>query len=325
MQDQLAFASPRLSMPDEAAKEDPISRTNRIAGTVASLFEGRDCIIWIGSGLSIGCGYPDWPSAIEQLCKACIPDKADIRPSRVAEDLMEWAEQCKAANVEEYVKTLGRLFGGLPNVIRTTYALINACPFRYLVTTNFDPCLERVRGPSDPIVTYPDLDLFSAGTRHACVYLHGKARWGTSVDASNLVLARSEFSFAYSHDTSLLPGVLEQLVAHHNLLFVGCRLSEQIVNDTFQRIKNIHERSTKLPPTRKMILLADEQDPEKAKEEEQKLTTLGIEPIRYPLLDKDNLGPEENLHRLLDDVWEKVWLKLRSQSDQFRQEGGLPT
>lgn len=312
-------------MPDHIRQESSVSRLSQTASKIASLFGERDCIAWIGSGISIGSGYPDWPKAIEELCDACIPGKADIKPSDVAEKLMEWAEQCKIANQELYFNTLGRLFGGLPNLIRTTYSLINSCPFRYLVTTNFDPCLEMVRAPGDPIVAYPNLNLFSTITKHTCVYLHGKARWGTAVNAKNLVLARSEFAVAYSNGTSLLPSLLDQLITHHNVLFVGCRLSEQIVHESLQRIKNIQDRFTHLPATRKMILLADENDPERERQQSARLSPLGIEILRYPLINDQDLQPGESPHRMLDDIWEQVWVNLRLPSDPFRQEGGLPS
>jgi hypothetical protein len=55
------------------------------------------------------------------------------------------------------------------------------------------------------------------------------------------------------------------------------------------------------------------------------MASLGIEILRYPLNDGDDLPANANRYRLLDDVWERVWLRLREQSDPFNQEGGLPT
>ena len=312
-------------MENQQPVEDREARIQSIVATLASHFErSRDSIVWIGSGLSIGSGYPDWPEAIKQLSEACITEKADIPPSSVADDLLEWAEQCKAANREEYVKTLGRIFGASPKVIRRTYSLISACPFRFLVTTNFDPCLESVCGRSDSVISYPDMSLFREGSSHTYVYLHGKARWGTKVNAAKLVLAKSDFAVAYSHNSSLLPGALEQLVIRHRILFVGCRLGEPVLRETFKRIKEIQERFTSIPSTKKTILLADAPDEEIAKREAKDMESLGIDILRYPLCEGDE-SPTSDRHRLLDEVWERVWLKLREQSDPYSQEGGLPS
>jgi len=312
-------------MADQQQREEREARIDLAVNSLASFLKGSDeCIAWIGSGLSIDCGYPSWEKAIKELCNACIEGKADIQPSLVADDLLEWAEQCKRANPREYIRTLGRLFGESPHVIRTTYSHIVAYPFRFLLTTNFDPCLETVCGPNNPVIAYPDMNLFVAA-RHASVYLHGKARWSAKENATDLVLAKSEFAKAYSPKRSLLPGALQQLMVGHRILFIGCRLQERILKETFQRIKRIQERLSRTPMKRKLILLPEPQDKKQSDEEEEYMASLGIEVLRYPLDDVNDHGQSASPHRLLDDIWERVWLKLREQPDPFNQKGGLPS
>lgn len=311
-------------MENQQPVEDRAARIQSIVAALASYLErSTDSIVWIGSGLSIGCGYPDWRETLKQLSEACITQKDDIPPSSMKDDPLKWAEQCKRANLEEYINTLGRLFGDFPRVIRTTYNLINSIPFRYFVTTNYDPCLERVCGYSGEVIFYPDM-FFSESSNRTCVYLHGKARHGIKVDATDLVLAKSDFDKAYSHNTSLLPGVLERLVTNHPILFVGCRLEEPALKETLKRIKKIQERFTTRPLSKKMILLADAMDEKTAKKEHREMESLGIEILRYPLCKGDE-SPTSDRHRLLDEVWEQVLLKLRGQSDPYNQEGGLPS
>jgi hypothetical protein len=312
-------------MPNQQQREDREARIDLAANSLAGFLKrSDDCIAWIGSGLSIDCGYPSWETAIKQLCDACIEGKADIQPSLVADDLLVWAEQCKKANRKVYIRTLGHMFGDPVHLIRATYCHIIAYPFRFLVTTNFDPCLETACGPTNPVIAYPDVSLLEA-SRHSSVYLHGKARWNAKVNAADLVLAKSDFAKAYSHNKSLLPGALEQLIVGNRILFIGCRLQERILKDTFQRIRRIQERLSRTPVKRKMILLPDTVDREQSDEEEEYMTSLGIEILRYPLTDDDDFHPSTNRHRLLDDIWERVWLRLREQSDPFNQEGGLPS
>jgi hypothetical protein len=312
-------------MADQEQRENREARIDLVATSLAG-FLGRsdDCIAWIGSGLSIDCGYPSWEVAIKQLCNACIKRKADIRPSMVADDWLEWAEQCKRANQEEYFRTLGRLFGDPPYVIRATYSHITAYPFRFLVTTNFDPCLETACGPANSVIAYPDVNLLVAA-HHASVYLHGKARWSAKVNAANLVLAKSEYAKAYSPQRSLLPGALQQLVVGHRILFIGCRLQESILKETLQRIKRIQEHHSGTPLKRKMILLPDPQDDKQSNEEEEYMASLGIEILRYPLDDVNGHHQLASPHHLLDDILERAGLMRRRQPDQFSEKGGLPS
>src|SRR5208283_3021709 len=128
------------SFPQDHAIE---CRLERLVTLIVSLVSGNEqTMVWIGSGLSMGCGYPGWQAAVEQLCKVCISGKSDIGPSAVGHDLLAWAERCKVENPEKYFETLANLFGTKPGYIRAAYSHICACPFRYLITTNFDSCLE---------------------------------------------------------------------------------------------------------------------------------------------------------------------------------------
>jgi hypothetical protein len=313
-----------MNIADQQQGEDGGARVDFVANSLDGfLRESDDCVAWIGSGLSIDCGYPSWEAAIRELCDACIEGKADIPPSLVADDWLEWAEQCKRANREQYVKTLGRLFGDSPYTIRATYSHLVTYPFRFLITTNFDPCLETACGHNNPVITYPQLPLLGAA-HHTSVYLHGKARWSAKVDASNLVLAKSEFAKAYSPNRSFLPGALQQLMIGHRVLFIGCRLQERLLRETFKRIKRIQE-SCAISPKRRMILLPDVQDERQSDEENAYMVSLGIEILRYPLDDIEDKRPSANPHRLLDVILERVGLMRRRGADPFNQEGGLPT
>ncbi len=311
-------------MPDQQLSEDLEARIERIAKLLDSfLRESDDCVAWIGSGLSIDCGYPSWDAAIRELCDACIEGKSDVPPSLVADDWLEWAEQCKKANREEYTRTLGRLFGDSPYTIRATYAHVVTYPFRFLLTTNFDPCLETACGHNNQVIAYPQLPLLGLAPR-ASVYLHGKARWSARVDATNLVLAKSEFAKAYSPKRSLLTGALQQLMIGHRVLFIGCRLQERLLRETFRRIRRIQE-SCGISPKPRMILLPDTQDERQSGEENEYMASLGIEILRYPVDDVEDKRPSAHPHRLLDDILERVGLMRRRGADPFNQEGGLPS
>jgi len=283
------------------------SRISSLTTSLTDLIqEDPRSMIWIGSGLSIGAGYPSWQTAIERLCAACIPEKFDLPPSLMVTEKLEWAEKCKTANPEMYFQILGELFGWYPTYTRTAYSHICACPFRYLVTTNFDPCLEAARGRSHGIMSYPKL-LFDHGFRHMVVYLHGKALHGNDVDTRNLVFTSSDFEKAYTE--SLLPGLLDQLLIRNSTLFVGCGLQEPVLKRVFARVAKL-QADTSLSPRRKMILLCDRTSAADEQRETDEFQRLGIGVLRYPLA--YGIGPDgrSEPHRYLDQVWARVRTKV---------------
>jgi hypothetical protein len=313
-------------MDDWQKAEDRGAQIDHLVVSLASFFkQSGDCIVWIGSGLSIGCGYPSWTDAIQELCDVCIPGKADIKPSSLANELLEWADVCKATNRDGYLGTLARLFGGPVHFLRAAYLHISACPFRYLVTTNFDPCLEAACTGKHQILAYPNLALLVGRSRQKAIYLHGKARARAHADASTLLLTKTDLDAAYTHGASLLPSALTQLLISNRVVFVGCGLREPVLKKMFECIKQMQESSTSIPLTKKTILLPETQDEERALEEGEYMKSLGIDILRYPLSFETSAHSPRSPHHLLDEVWERVRIKVSPQSNPFSQEGGLPS
>lgn len=301
-------------------QEQQLGIEERVSSLVESLkaliSEDRDVMVWIGSGMSMGCGYPDWQTAIEKLCAACIPEKSDLPPSLMVRQKLDWADKCKAANREKYLETLGQLFGNRARYTRTAYSDICACPFRYLVTTNFDPCLERARGGMQGIMSYPQLALLNHGFTNMVVYLHGKARHGEIIDATNVVLANSDFETAYAPTRSLLPGALQQLLISHSTIFVGCGLEEPVLQRIFTKIAAIHA-DTSLP-ARKKVIIFPERSPELEEREARKMRKLDIDILRYPL---DATASRDDRHRYLDEVWARIRTEITQNRQAISRQG----
>lgn len=281
----------------------------------------NNCLIWIGSGLSIGCGYPGWRDAIEALCRACIPDKADVRPSDSASELLNWAEQCKAAAPEKYFEVLANLFGSIPQSLTPAYSNICACPFRYYITTNYDPCLQTASNPQQHVLAYPDLALTRTRASQTVVYLHGRARSGNQVSAHDLLLTTQDLTRAYS--ASLIPSTLDQLLIAHRTIFVGCGLHEPVLKSAFRHIKLIHSNHPTLPLMKKTIMLPETPDNELEREQSLEMQDLGIEILRYPLDEDDPKFPARR-YRPLDEIWASVRTRLSQAPHPFNQKGGIP-
>lgn len=303
-------------------QEEQYEIEERISSLVESLKSlitaSGDVMVWIGSGMSIGCGYPDWQTAIEKLCAVCIPEKSDLPPSLMVSERLKWAAKCQEANREKYLETLGDLFGNRQRLTRAVYSDICACPFRYLLTTNFDPCLERASGRLDKVMAYPRLVLPNDGYARMVVYLHGKVRHGEKIDATNVVFTSADFDNAYTPGRSLLPGVLQQLLIRHATIFVGCGLEEPVLQRAFTEIAAIHANTT-LPPQQKTII-SPERSPDQEEQEENKMRNLGVNILRYPL---DSTAASPDRHRYLDEVWSRVRTEIAHSWQPISHQGAF--
>jgi hypothetical protein len=301
----------------EKQKHEAQLRLDELVKTVASFISPvGETVVWIGSGLSVGCGYPGWSDAVEALCEVCIPGKADITPSMLGQELLTWAQRCKDADPEEYTKTLERLFSGYPKSLRTAYSSICGCPFRFLVTTNFDYCLAMASGREDGILTYPDIRLLPNHSTSTVVYLHGRARNGSVVDASALLFTANELDDAYAK--SFIPSTLHSLLGSFPCIFVGCGLEEAVLENLFAHLKGIHKH-TRIPEQKKVILLPEEPDSNRRDAQFKKMQELGVEILRYPL---DEAAPCQNRYHYLDEIWAMVRDEIRQskESQLLREE-----
>jgi SIR2-like domain len=289
---------------DEQIAQPPIEgRIDDIANQLTSIIRlSPHVMIWIGSGLSMGCGYPDWQGAIEKLCLACIPGKSDIPPSALADDLLQWAAQCKATDPDKYFAALVDMFGRTPHVIRSAYSHICSCGFRYLITTNFDPCLETASVKHSDLLAYPDLFLPNASQDYTLLYLHGKVRSHTPASARSVVFTSEDMESAYTLP-SLIPSVLHILLTSQNTIFVGCGLREPVLQGVFKMVKSFHP-SVSTRKFKRWILLPDAEGILRDQQDEY-MEELGITPIRFPV--DDNYSADLTLnYRFLDDIWERV-------------------
>lgn len=252
------------------------------------------CVGWIGSGLSVPCGYPSWEQAVERLCVVCLVGKnvpATNDPAR----LIDLAEDCRQANRDVYFATLAELYGNTTIQVPVTYVHLGNLPLHGLVTTNIDPLLYQSTGPRR-LIAYPEGLYLSDVTPEAVVYLHGIARRNGKPDGSRVVFSRTEFENAYSRHS--LPDCLAQMLGRYRTLFIGCRLGEKYIDDIFQRVKRIYDAHPEVRRTERRILLADSVDDAFKKAQESRLAQIGITVIRYPAIDQDHIGLAEVLENV---------------------------
>lgn len=281
------------------------------------------CIAWIGSGLSKGV-YPGWEETVNELCVACGVQSLKSGEQSIADRLIDKAEECKRANLEEYKNTLANLFGRQPVYNRFAFDyLVNLRFLKGIVTTNFDPLLSvtaTTHGNND-IYAYPSLPVSKIGENSCPIfYIHGLARQGHMPNGNNLILARSDFNQAYN---GIVRSFLDQLLTYYDLLFLGCRLKEPAIHDTFQRVHDIHMQiksaNMEVPLAQRFILhptlqrkdltnstdLKKDLEEEKKHDEEKRFKEMGIEVIPYEPRDLQVHGEVEEILESLCNLAKK--------------------
>src|SRR5262245_58605428 len=111
-----------IVLPDTAPVE--------IAQALWKLIDGKNCIAWIGSGLSRVAEYPDWPTLIDRLCASCGVPPLDPTERSTVGRLLDKATECKGTHPDAYRATLVGTFGHMPVRHRRAYELLMKLPFR---------------------------------------------------------------------------------------------------------------------------------------------------------------------------------------------------
>ncbi|NQT24406.1 SIR2 family protein [candidate division KSB1 bacterium] len=284
------------------------------------LIEKNNCIVWIGSGLSVIAGYPNWKSTINQLCNRCCLEELDQSKNYTAKSLMHIADKCKLKNPDEYSRVLSDLFGHRTVRDRRAYHLLLRLPFKGYITTNFDHLLMKAadlledRGKN--IYKYPHLDLSSINTSDKSIYyIHGLAREENPSLKNNLVLSNSEFYKAYS-DPGVVSSFLKSVLQMYNILFIGCQLEEDEIKRVLHNVNDIQLQITEEDPRwnkpQKSMLLATESRTsinncedeittinETEKNRIKYFNELSIDVIKY-------IPRDENLHEEIEYILEKI-------------------
>lgn len=304
------------------------SDLQELAINVLERIRDRNCVAWIGSGFSVEDCYPDWPNGLRHLCEACgIPSLA-LGETPNADKLLGMAEECKAKNQPMYQQTLAHLYGRRPHTHRPALHHLMRLGFRGYITTNFDPLLRDVAEThgGDQLWTYPNLAPSPlGGNARPVYYIHGLARLGNKAIGENLVLARSDFEEAYGK-RGPVQRFLEDVLAYHSVVFLGCQLKEPVMAAVFARVyeilRQIEAKGRGRPTPERYILLPRsvgkvnesismqrpvkqiKQDAERdvrdeLHEEERRYSDLGIKVFHY-----DPTKPPQ--HRAVDEFLESV-------------------
>ncbi len=261
-----------------------------------------NCVAWVGSGLSDGC-YVKIPALIDYLIEKCEPKNYENLLKQ--EKYFEIAELCKNNNEELYKNCLADKYGFIAPLNRPEYNNLVSTKFQSFVTTNFDPLLAEACDNHDLTVHYLPIIESKYIVLKRSFYIHGLALVNDTPTAENLVLATSEFETAYNRDGGPTWQFVLNLLTEHNLLFMGCALTEPEINECFNamiriqayRKEKYHEGAIDrnriiLLPNLILNGMTDEEiehaNDRQAYEKSRFENSLNISIIRYPRKNRDD-------------------------------------
>ena len=184
---------------------------------LAQALLARECVVFVGAGLSSAAGLPGWDALIQRLGD----DLGIRRPERHNYlDLAQW-----------YRERFGR--DQLADVLRRTYAtgakptlahyLLLSLPLRHVITTNYDDLLERTLTAlkRHPVKVIHQQDVALTGQDEVFVVkLHGDL-----VHAEEIILTRDDYD-EFFHRRPAMALLLEGLLLNQTFLFVGYGLRD---------------------------------------------------------------------------------------------------
>jgi O-acetyl-ADP-ribose deacetylase (regulator of RNase III) len=247
---------------------------------LASVREGR-CVLFVGAGLSIPAGLPDWNGLLEELAGQLNPPLklGGASPVDFSVDLAQWyveQQPDKHAALDRFIHQkfgdTGRKDRAPP--IRPTLAhyFLGSLPVRLFLTTNYDDLLERtlqaLRRDPETVWSAEHVTLTGHADRPCVVKLHGDASNGTKV-----VLTRDDFD-GFFRDHPVIASFLEGLLLSQTFLFVGYDLRDPNTRQVYSRVAHFLRGSSQ----RAYSVVVREEDPTsqfyEKQWEEQRLVTL---------------------------------------------------
>ncbi|MBN1349939.1 SIR2 family protein [candidate division KSB1 bacterium] len=207
----------------------------------------KKCVLFLGSGLSVAAGYPDWHGLMEKMIEQMhesisAEDLEELNALLQKHDYLQIASHFKAlVNPQEYTDFLTKIFSA--DHIRPTenHLQIVRLHFPCIITTNYDKLVEsayyeinhvmpRIRHhQSDDLGSLLSSDNFFIFKSH-----------GVIDDIGSIILTRQDYN-RLIYDNQAYRTFIEALLVSRNLLFVGFSLNDPDFNLFSDYLSHIYQ------------------------------------------------------------------------------------
>lgn len=215
-----------------------LERATRYWALVKSIRSNKT-IAFVGSGLSVEAGYPNWNDLLKTLVRAAgLVYTADelAAGGKVA---LEIAENCKKA-LPNYHAILEKEFSPRAPGYTGLHVELLSMPFASYLTTNFDPCLEVAAEQTDKKLAVQIAPAFTISylSRGDIFYLHGRVPRIGQVGECRiewLRLTTDDYKQAYQEDGPIAELIEVAMKEQNVFFFVGYGLREEAVREVLNR------------------------------------------------------------------------------------------
>ncbi|WP_454191725.1 SIR2 family protein [Paenibacillus sp. Marseille-Q7038] len=213
-----------------------------------------EVVPWIGSGMSLGAGYPSARGLSESIIKEAVTEHQTIleRHKENLQKLTGEFVEMNGGSRQTLIKVLRQEFRKSPTNLSTHKILVQVPQFKYFVTTNYDRAIEKaheeVYYDNKLNVVVKDEDLALMDKKLVTLYkVHG------DVDNPNqIVITEADYTdyFRRTH-SNLIWNEIKSLIPKNSVLFIGFSLEDQNIDSIFAEIIEHLE-----PIQREMFLIA---------------------------------------------------------------------
>ncbi|MEX3746522.1 SIR2 family protein [Lysinibacillus xylanilyticus] len=198
-------------------------------------------VIFVGSGFSKVCGYPDWHGLVSIFLEKMIEDDPKYKPflelhKTSTMDILDILNQIKEEKkiIRDTIYNQFKFIGDNEDLENHRLLLKIS---KKIITTNYDPLLERAAGPTLQKVVYTNKHLVAklSNSDSFIFKLHGDYE-----EADSCVLLREDYEKLYSIENSALEQ-FKNIITNNVVVFIGFSMSDPYVKFVFDYINKIYE------------------------------------------------------------------------------------
>jgi NAD-dependent SIR2 family protein deacetylase len=206
-----------------------------IPSEIITKLKDEKCVAFIGAGLSIGAGLPDWKRLIEQMISWCeeyqivLPNKNELNQLLSEKDFTTLADtliECMGkSRYQQFLKEVFRKGKLKPT---ETHKLLPNIPFSAILTTNYDKLIEgayTATNEGEIPANFTHLDTSEISNALQSGNFHIIKTHGDIDRVDSIVLGRKEYR-ELLHNNNAYKIYLQQMIISKTILFLGFSLTD---------------------------------------------------------------------------------------------------
>ena len=201
-----------------------------------SAIKSKRCGVFVGAGLSVGAGYPNWEELLKELIDRAFSKSIIIRKKKKelldlsrapGKWLMVAQEISDLYGQPQFLNELGAIFDSTPATPTQAHTLVTEIDFQFVVTTNYDQLIETAYLPRlhriPKIFTHPDTADFADSLWKEEFFIlkaHGDLQ-----RKSTVILTERDYRLV-SYSSPGYRALLAAIFTTKTLFFIGASLND---------------------------------------------------------------------------------------------------